>query len=272
MKEQILSTALLPDQIGIWYTGQVGFILKFREKYILIDGYLSDYVDRNCCGLVNWVRRYDAPIRGEDLDFIDFVFCTHAHYDHADPDTLSAIARVNRKAKFFVPAPIRETVIGYGPAPTAVVGLHPDRPLTIADGITVTAIPSAHEELHIDENGDAAEVGYKLVLGEKVLYHAGDCCPYDGLCERVRGCDVMFLPVNGRDYYRRYEQDIIGNFDCTEAVRLAKDAGCGLLVPMHYDLYDCNCIHPAQFVETVTRLHPAQAFHMFRPGERYILG
>ena len=54
MRSQILETRLTNEQIGIWYTGQVGFILKYRDKYLLIDGYLSDYVDRNCCELVEW--------------------------------------------------------------------------------------------------------------------------------------------------------------------------------------------------------------------------
>ncbi len=104
LKSEILNKKLTDDQIGIFYLGQVGFLLKYREKYILIDGYLSDYVDRNCCSeLVHWVRRYPAPLTGDDLDFVDYVFCTHAHFDHADPDTLSAIARINKKAKFIVP-------------------------------------------------------------------------------------------------------------------------------------------------------------------------
>ena len=272
MRNEILTTKLLPDQIGIWYTGQVGFILKFRNRYILIDGYLSDYVDRCCGGLVEWKRLYDAPITGAELDFIDYVLCTHSHYDHADPDTLSAIAKVNPKVTVFAPAPIRETIIGYGFKREMVVGMHPDDRLLLGGDVFLTAIPSAHEELHIDENGDAAEIGYFLELGSKVLYHAGDCCPYDGLAKLVCDCDVMFLPVNGRDYYRRYRQDIIGNFDCTEAVTLAKEARCGLLVPMHYDLYACNGVHPAQFAEAVTRVNPKQAWHMFRPGEKYILG
>lgn len=37
-----LNTKLTDEQIGIWYTGKVGFILKFRGKYLLIDGYLSE--------------------------------------------------------------------------------------------------------------------------------------------------------------------------------------------------------------------------------------
>jgi len=40
---------------------------------------------------------------------------------------------------------------------------------------------------------------------------------------------------------------------------------------MHFDLYDCNAVHPAQFVDAILRTNPAQAWHMFRPGERYVL-
>ena len=56
-----------------------------------------------------------------------------------------------------------------------------------------------------------------------------------------------------------------------EAVLLAKETNAGLLVPMHYDLYDVNRINPAFFVDTLFSINPAQRFHMFAPGERYIL-
>ena len=49
LKEKILNTKLADGQIACFYLGQVGFIVKYNEKYTLIDGYLSDYVDKNCC-------------------------------------------------------------------------------------------------------------------------------------------------------------------------------------------------------------------------------
>ena len=74
MKEKVLSTKLANGQIALFYLGQVGFLVKYEEKYLLIDGYLSDYVDRNCCSeLVKWVRKYPAPIKAEELDFVDFL-------------------------------------------------------------------------------------------------------------------------------------------------------------------------------------------------------
>ena len=254
-KHFFIDTELSQNQIGLFYLGQVGFIIKHNEKYILIDGYLSDYVDKNCCSEnVKWIRNYPAPISASELDFVDYVFCTHAHFDHADPWTLSEIARVNKKAKFIVSLAIKDVIRKYG----------------IADDISVTAIPAAHEELHMDENRNYSEVGFIFELGETKLFHGGDGCPYEGLEQRLNGCNILILPVNGRDYFRTQVLDIIGCFDSTEAAILAKNCGADLLIPTHIDLYDVNRINPAEFVDKLYAVNPYQKFHMFAPGERYI--
>lgn len=271
LKKTIQETRLLPDQLALFYLGQVGYIVKFREKYILIDGYLSDYVDRNCASeLVPWKRRYPAPMSAEELDFIDYVFCTHSHYDHADPDTLRAIAKVNPHATYYVSNAIRETLLSYGLPAQSVIGLSCDTPTALCDFISVTAIPAAHEELHENASGDYEEVGFRFHFDGITLYHAGDGCPYDGLIERLMNTDILLLPVNGKDYFRRYVSDIIGNFDSREASLLAKAVNAKLLIPTHFDLYDVNALNPATFVDTVTTLAPDQCYHIFKPGERYI--
>ncbi len=272
LKQEILNKNLTEDQIGIFYLGQVGFIFKFREKYILIDGYLSDYVDRNCCSdLVQWVRRYPAPITGEELDFIDYVFCTHAHYDHADPDTLSAIAKNNPKARFIVPQAIVPIIEGYDIAANRILGVCTDKKYDLDDSLSFTAIPSAHEELHPDGKNGYEEVGYRFMFGNITVYHSGDCCMYNGLTERITNTDILMLPINGRDYYRN-RGDIIGCFDSVEALTLAKEAHCHLLIPTHFDLYDVNAVNPAYFVDRQQRINPSQRYHIFMPGECYIYG
>ena len=273
LKEKILNTRLFFDQVAIFYLGQVGFIVKANGKYLLIDGYLSDYVDKNCASeAVPWVRRYPAPIAAEELDFIDYVFCTHSHYDHADPETLAALARVNKKATYFVSNAIVDVIASYGVPRKSIVGLTCDEPYTLSKDWKITAVPAAHEELHQNENGDYEEVGFRLDLGPVSLFHAGDGCPYDGLAERLEGVQVLFLPINGKDYYRHYVCDIIGNFDCREAALLAQSVGAKLLIPTHFDLYDVNGVNPAHFVDTLNTVNPEQCYHVFRPGERYIYG
>lgn len=271
MKEKILNTKLTEDTVALFYMGQVGFIIKYREKYIMIDGYLSDYVDRNCCSEnVKWVRKYPAPMKPEELDFIDYVFCTHSHFDHADPDTLSVMAKVNKKAKYIVSAGISDVLPGYGINKEDILAVSCDSKIVLDENIAFTAVPAAHEELHQDENGNYMEVGFKIECGDIKVFHAGDGCPYDGLEERIYGSDILIMPVNGRDYFRRYECDIIGCFDSNEAITIADRTKAKLLIPCHIDLYEVNKLNSAYFVDCINNKDVDFAFHIFRPGEKYL--
>lgn len=270
MKNKILGTELLSGQTAIFYLGQESILIKSEGKYLLFDGYLSDYVDRNCCSeLVKWVRRYPSPISADELDFVDYVFCSHSHYDHADPDTLSAIAKVNRKAKYIVPAPIADTVAGYGVPTESIISAYADRSIAL-DGVNVLPVPAAHEELEVNESGEYSALGYRVTVGDTVIFHAGDCCVYDGLSQRLGRVDVMCLPVNGRSYYKRYVMDIIGNMNAYEAAELCYISGADLLVPMHFDLYDVNCLSTSAVVDGIESSGRPVCYHIFRPGERYV--
>lgn len=269
-RKLFLEMKLTDEQVALFYLGQEGFLIKYQDIYILIDPYLSDYVDRNCCtDTVKWVRRYPAPISPEEFDFVDYVLCTHEHFDHADPESLSTIAKVNPKAKFIAPEPIRHTMLSYGISPERFIGAIADQSIDLY-GCRILPIPSAHEEFHVDSHGNYAELGYQIFIGNLSIYHAGDCCVYDGLAKRLHGVDVLMVPVNGRSYYK-LRDDIIGNMTAEEAILLAKETNCGMIIPMHYDLYDVNSIHPAHFVERLFTINPKQKFHMFVPGEFYVI-
>ncbi len=274
-KDTILNTKTTPSQLQLYYLGQVGFLLRYNGKTLLIDGYLTDYVDRHfATALVPWKRRYPSPIAPEELDFVDYVLCTHDHSDHTDPDTVTAILSVNGHAQFIGTHAVAKRFSEIGVPAERITALANDETVMLCEGINVTNVPAAHEELHPDENGNFCEGGFRVVFGDGAdaisVYHAGDCCLYDGLEERVMHSDIMILPVNGRDYYRLHEKNIIGNFDCTEAITLAKRCHADLLLPVHIDLYDVNALNPAIFVDTLEKISPQQKYHLFRPGERMI--
>lgn len=271
LKNKIVRTILTKNQIALFYLGQVGFIIKLNEKHILIDGYLSDYVDKNCCSeSTKWVRRYPAPMAPADLDFVDYVFCTHTHYDHTDPDTIDGMLKTNQKALFFGCPEVAKAFRSYGVPEDRIKTLCAGKSFSLFDSVSVTSVPAAHEELHRDENGEYTETGFLFNFAGTRLFHGGDGCPYDGLEEQLKGTDILILPINGRDDYRRYVQDIIGCFNSTEAITLAKNIGADMLIPVHFDLYDVNCLNPAIFVNDLQKLNPAQKFHIFMPGEGYI--
>jgi len=266
--KSVLNTTLADNQAAIWYLGQEGILIRWNGHYLAVDPYLSDYVDRNCCQYVKWERLYAPPTAPEALDFLDVVVCTHSHCDHADPDTLSAIARTNPKTVFVVPAPEAAQIASYGIASERIIPACADQVLPIC-GFDICPVPAAHEELHTDENGNYRELGYIIGTGAGRFFHAGDMCMYDGLIPRLTDIDIAFLPINGRDYFRN-KNDIIGNFNCEEAVMLAKEIGAGLLVPLHHDLYRVNCVDISVFVRAISDIDPMRRYHVFAPGERYI--
>ena len=274
MKKKILNTKLLPGQIALFYLGQVGYIIKYNEKYIMIDGYFAGINKWEAKPEDMWVRSFPAPIAPEELDFVDYIFCSHDHSDHADPVSLPKFAQAAPKATFYASAAFTDSLVAYGVPADRIVPLHAalsdSKPVTLCDGITVTPIPSAHEQLHQDENGDFDALGFKFAFGDITLYHGGDGCPYAELEAAVAGSDILMLPINGRDFYRTQTQNIIGNFDCREAAVFAKHVGAKLLIPTHFDMFSIDGINPAHFVDILNFHNPTQSFHIFRPGEKYI--
>ncbi len=269
-KARILNNRLGETQVGIRYLGQEGFLFSQGGKHLAIDLYLSDYVDRNCCQYVKWQRLYAPPVAAAELDFLDVVLCTHGHFDHADPDTLSVLAKINPNTKFVIPAPETGVLTAAGVREENIIPAVAFEKITVA-GFEIIPIPSAHETLAPDAEGRYAALGYIIRANGKTFFHAGDMCMYDGLIESLKpyGIDVAFLPINGRDYFRNLN-DIIGNFNCEEAVLLAKEIGAEMLVPMHHDLYEVNRVKTSHFVDAVETLDPYRKYHIFAPGELFI--
>ena len=267
-KNSVSDMKITDSQTVLQYLGQEGFIIGRGGKYIAVDPYLSDYVDKNCSLLVEWKRLYAPPVKACALDFLEAVLCTHSHYDHADPETLKEIADNSVSTKFIVPAPEAELIMSYGIPRERIIPAYADTPISVG-GFTVLPIPSAHEVFHTDDEGNYKELGYIIDNGCARIFHAGDMCMYDGLVERLKSIDVSILPINGRDYFRN-ANDIIGNLDSAEAVTLAKTIGTDLLIPVHHDLYEVNMVNPAYFVDVLMKINRGQKYHIFVPGEKYI--
>ena len=265
MKNRILSTRLTDEQLGLFYLGQVGFIIKYKEKYLCIDPFLT--------GGVRGVdergfREFKAPILPEELDFLDYVFCTHDHLDHTDPRTVSGIAAVNKTVKFVIPAPFVDNVVKYGVPREQIIPARDGDVITDGD-IVIRPLPSAHEELHQDENGDYCEMGYQINFGDISIYHCGDSTVYDGQAEKVGKVDIAMLPVNGRSYYK-LKHNLIGNMTLEEAVLFAKDAEAKLFIPLHIDMFAMNTIPKSYIPAGVDQYNKGMPYHIFTPGERFI--
>jgi len=238
---EINQAQIQPGGLRIWWIGQEGYILKSAKHVIYIDPYLSTYAERITKGKSNeHVRINPAPMQPQDVDHADIVLCTHDHADHIDPDGIPLIAAASPEAVFIVPECARDTMLGFGIDERRIQTMRGDDELR-PDGIHIYAIPAKHEEFDRHHQKGYRYLSYIIDIDGITLFHAGDTIPYEGQVERIRKhrIDMAFLPVNGRDEFRR-KLDFEGNFTCDEAVRLAVDIDAGLTIPMHYDMFAIN--------------------------------
>ena len=252
---------LPPESVAFVHLGQLGFLIRLGRTVIGCDLFLSPMKGR-------LVPPQLAP---EEVADVDLFIGTHDHADHIDRPLWRALAQLGTKARFIVPDAVRSSVVKGTALPASqVIGMD-DGDMHAVAGVRVNALAAAHERIERDRKGRCLALGFVLEAGGARVFHSGDCCPYDGLIERVKGCDAALMPINGRDYFRTNVQNIIGCFDSVEAIMIAKEAGIGVLLPGHFDLYDCNMVNPAYFVDCIRRIAPGQKYHIFQPGERYIL-
>ncbi len=272
-----------PAVFHAWWLGQSGFLIKWGERFLLLDPYLSDSLTNKYAQTNKpHVRMTERAIDPARLDFIRVVTSSHNHTDHLDGETLLPLMQANPGISMLIPEANRAFVVKR-------LGCEMDFPIGINDGqvleiqdFTFHAVPAAHEGMrnaeygiqnHLpaigrDEQGRCHCLGYVVRFGEFSIYHSGDTMLFEGMTELLRpfNVDVAFLPINGADPGR----GVAGNLDCREAAHLGKAIGAKLVVPCHYDMFEFNTADPADFVEAAEKLD--LNYRVMRCGEGITVG
>ncbi|HSL46420.1 MAG TPA: MBL fold metallo-hydrolase [Anaerolineales bacterium] len=254
-----------PNQLHLWWLGQSGFLIQWQGHHLLIDPYLSDSLTRKYAGTNKpHVRMTERVIAPERLDFIDVVTSSHNHTDHLDGETLIPLLRVNPNMQVIVSrANLDFAAERLQVARDRLTPIHADGDAVAVEPFRFCAIPSAHEALDQDENGDHRFIGFIVQAGGWTIYHSGDCMPYEGLLDRLKTwkIDIALLPINGRDPAR----GVAGNFTAEEAAWLGKQINAGLAIPCHYEMFEFNTVSPEEFVKAAERI--GQRHQLLQCGE-----
>lgn len=251
------------DRLDLWWLGQSGYLVQWKDTRVLIDPYLSDSLTSKYAGTdkphVRMSRRVIDPAR---LTGINLVTSSHAHTDHLDSHTLIPLSRTNPNLHF-VTSRANLRVAEQRLARAVDLPVEAGESLE-ADGIVIHAIPSAHETIERDANASCLFLGLIFQFGDYRVYHSGDTILYEGMVDMLRPfkVDLALLPINGRGPERR----VAGNLWGREAAWLAKEIGAKLVVPCHYEMFEFNSATPEEFVSECQRL--GQPYKVLRLGER----
>jgi L-ascorbate metabolism protein UlaG (beta-lactamase superfamily) len=261
------------EGLYLWWLGQAGFLLEGESIRVLIDPYLSDSLGIKYRGTaLPHQRMRPPPIAPEELRDIDVVLASHGHGDHMDPMTLGPLAAANPRCLFVVPASCTERALSRGVPAQRLVAAQAFATLDVA-GTRIHALPSAHEELAIDDHGSFLALGFVIEMGGVTIYHPGDCAPYPGLLDNLSpfAVDLGLLPVNGRDR-ERAAAGILGNFDLVEALTLSEKARFRAAIGHHFGMFDFNTIDEAGAHRVLAARDGSPPFVLAEEGIRYEIG
>jgi L-ascorbate metabolism protein UlaG (beta-lactamase superfamily) len=244
----------------LWWLGQSGFILQWRNRHLLFDPYLSDSLTKKYANTDKpHVRMTERAIDPAALDFIDVVTSSHNHTDHLDAETLGPLLRANKNAVLVVPDANRPFVAERLGVDLSFPAGVPTGQFTQIGPFRIEAVPAAHEELGPEF------VGYMVGCGPWTIYHSGDTLLYEGMVEKLRPykADVALLPINGRVPERR----VAGNLSSAESAKLGMQIGARTVIPCHYDMFEFNTADPRDFADACKALK--QPYSILRCGERW---
>ena len=218
-------------------------------------------------------RRNPPAIALADLPPIDVILLSHNHYDHMDVDTIEKLWRVHRPKIF---SSLGNDVVVQRKAPEiSIITADWWESLLVAEGITVTIVPSYHwSSRGLGDRRMALWGGFVIETTTERIYFAGDTAYRDGtIFEQIRArfapLAVAILPIGA--YAPRW---FMQNQHCTpeEAVRIAVECGAGQVLGVHWGTFPLT---DEPFEEPEERLHaaakaallPAENFVALRPGD-----
>jgi len=258
--------------IELRWLGQSGFKLHDPSGGALayLDPYLSAHKGRT----------WSAPIQPADLAKADLILCTHEHIDHFDKPAIKAANQVEgAHFQLVLPEPIIDQALELGIPRERITGAQPGQNLEIA-GVQINPVPACHGLNMSDAYSFGKELsgglirflGYVVGLGGTHIYHAGDTIPYTGQANLLQKLHphLALLPINGRDYFRETERNIVGNMNPREAVHLAVDINAQALVPMHWDIFPYNRGFPGDLTAYAEMYAPQLTLLIFGRGKRFI--
>lgn len=259
------------DRMKLTYLGQAGLIVDTGRERILFDPYLSNYVADSGIGSAElFTRAFPPPLFAQDLTEINYVFISHDHADHCDPDTLLPMYKANPSVRFICPRPVEKHLIALG-VNSANIFIPKELQLLTIGEMEYYAVPAAHYGFDRDpETGEYSYFGFVVKVGGKTIFHGGDTIIYpdivDNILCHVPGIDIASLPINGRDEARE-RMGIVGNLTGVEAYALAKDINSKILIPLHNDLFIFNSDDPKSLVEIGEKDQNSIRIDWMQPGQ-----
>jgi L-ascorbate metabolism protein UlaG (beta-lactamase superfamily) len=236
--------------LRITWMGHASSLLEIDGVRILIDPVWDERA-----APTSWAgpkRFFPAPLRLEDLPPLDAVIVSHDHYDHLGAGTIRALTRLAalERARWLVPLGVG-TVLKTLNVPAARCLEMNWMDVTRVGEVQVTALPSRHfSGRGLFNRCQTLWASFALSGPQHRVYYGADSGEWGGFSEigdRFGPFDLSMLEIGASDPL--WAQIHMGPLGAVRSFRAL--GGRGLLMPIHWGLFDL-ALHPwTQPIETV---------------------
>ena len=229
--DRIANQSVPADSVAVWWLGQNSYLLRTAGADIMIDPYFSRP------GPPEKYLHDEAPITADEFG-PDFVFCTHDHSDHTDPDYLLPLSQRWPRTRFYGPPESARRMLD--------IGLPPDRVEALAPGDVVELGPASVQVVlsKTSEVSDVAHFGYIADLGGIKVYDTGDIMRgvtrQPALLEPIRNAAPHIALITTSPTEEEFP-------DFDEAAALALAIGARVAIPAHYGCFAKRTFDPEPF-------------------------
>jgi L-ascorbate metabolism protein UlaG (beta-lactamase superfamily) len=216
-------------------------------------------------------RFFSPPLRLEDLPRIDVVLISHDHYDHLGKMTTQRLAKLDAisEARWITSLGVGASLRSFGAAPERITELDWTEAITIPhsenESLKITALPARHfSGRGLSNRFETLWSSFALKGPQHNVYFGGDSGLWPGFAEigeKYGPFDLTMLEIGASNPL--WSNIHMGPDGAAQA--FAELGASGLLMPIHWGLFDLALHAWHQPIERMTELADAAGFPLFSP-------
>ena len=251
--------------LRVTWMGHSTSLLEIDGARILIDPVWEERA-----APTNWAgpkRFFPPPLRLSELPPIDAVIVSHDHFDHLGAATIRDLARLPAaaRARWIVPLGVGARVRRLGIRRADCLELNWLDSSQVGP-VCVTALPARHfSGRGLFHRCETLWASFAVTGSEHRVYYGADSGEWEGFAEiglRFGPFDVSMLEIGASDpLWADIHMGPLGAVRCFQAL-----GGRGLLMPIHWGLFDLALHHWTQPIETIWQI-PGLKLWSPTPGE-----